>query len=312
MNVMTTKKYIIGAGITGLVWKYYHPEFKIISPDIGGDYARSYLVWLHDTYETRKLLKDLSLKIKPKESYIGYYNNGWLTDSLSTDMNLLMIQKKMTPWNLPVDKSFVPKTNDLSLSSGALMGTNYMNTLDVDLGEVIKKLNEKADVIKGFVTQIDENRIFIKDDLGDKGGVYKEYDKLVTTISAPLFWKAWGQEKEFKCLPITNIIVENRPSVFDDKYEMIYYDDSQAFSRVSHIDGKYALEFTGIMDKEEFEELFPDLKIVDYFIAYQGRIFENQENLSPSSKIIFSGRFSTWRYGVTSEHVIAQAINYQE
>lgn len=306
------RKYIIGAGITGLAWKFYHPEFQVISPDVGGAYARSYLVWLHDTYETRKLLTDLGLPIKPQKSYIGYYNGGWITDSLSTDMNLLMIQKKMTPWNQPVDKSFVPKTNDLSLSSGALMGTNYMNTLDADLGEVIRKLNENADVKHGFVTQITPDHIIVKNDWKDSEGQLLEYDKLITTIAAPFFWKAWGEEKEFKCLPITNIIVEQRPSVFDDRYEMIYYDDSVPFSRASYMGGKYALEFTGVITREEFEEKYPELTIVDYFVVPQGRIFENTENLAPDPKIVFSGRFSQWKYGITSEHVISQAINYNE
>lgn len=307
-----SNKYIIGAGITGLVWKYYHPEFQVISPDTGGMYAKSHLVWLHHTYETEKLLNDLGFPIKTKKSRIGYFNNGWIEDSLSTDMNLKMIQKKMTPWDQPIDRSFVPKTNDLSLSSGSLMGTNYMNTLDVDLEAVINKLNEKADVMNGFVTHMDNNRILIKENPKDDGGVYKEYDKLVTTIAAPLFWKAWGQPKEFKCLPITNVIVKNRPLVFDDRYEMIYYDDSVPFSRASFLQGHYALEFTGPLTKDQFAKMYPDLEIVNVFTVPQGRIFENTENLPPTDKIIFSGRFSQWKYGITSEHVISQAINYNE
>lgn len=305
-----SNKFIIGAGITGLVWKYYHPEFQVISPDVGGMYAKSHLVWLHHTYETEKLLRDLGFPIKKKRSRIGYYNDGWITDSLSTDMNLKMIQKKMTSWDQPLDESFVPKTNDLSLSSGALMGTNYMNTLDVDLEAVISKLNENADVKHGFVTQITPDHIEVKKDFKDPEGEILPYEKLVTTIAAPLFWRAWGTPKEFKCLPITNVIVKNQPSVFDDRYEMIYYDDSQHFSRASYLQGHWALEFTGLMTREKFEELYPDLEIVDIFTTPQGRIFENTENVPPTDKIIFSGRFSQWKYGTTSEHVISQSINY--
>lgn len=306
-----SRNYIIGAGITGLVWKFYHPDFQIISPQIGGDYGKTHMVWIHDCFETRKLLIDLGFPIKTKKSWIGYYYKGWITENLSNDMNLVMIQKKMTEWNKPIDPNFVPKTRDLSLSSGLLSGVNYMNTLDVDLIKVVEKLNEKSDVKHGFVTRIDEDRIFVKQNPKDESGNWLLYDKLISTISAPFFWKAWGQEKEFKYLSITNIITDKKPEFFDNRYEMVYYDDSVPFSRISFLDGKYALEFTGIITREEFEEKFPDLPVLDYFIVPQGRIFENEENLSPTPNIIFSGRFAQWKYGVTSEYVISQAINYK-
>lgn len=305
------QKYIIGAGITGLVWKYYHPEFKVISPDVGGAFSRSHLVWLHDDNDTRKLLKDLGFPIIAKKSKIGYYTGGWLVDSISEEMNTLMIQKKMTPWDQPVDKSFVPKTKDLSLSDGNLMDANYMNTLDADLGAVINKLNETADVTHGFVTQITPDHIVVKKDFKDETGEELKYDKLISTIAAPFFWKAWGEDREFKCIPITNILVSKRPAVFDDRYEMIYYDDSVPFSRASHLGGMYALEFTGEISKEKFEELYPNLPVVDYFVVKQGRIFPSENNVPPTDKIVFSGRFGKWEYGITTELVIKQAINYQ-
>ena len=309
---MKTRKFIIGAGITGLVWKYYHPEFQIISPQIGGKYANTYMVWLHDTFETRKLIKDIGLEVKLLKSWIGYYHNGWISEGLQSDMNLMMIQKKMTEWDKPIDKEFVPKTRDMSLSSGILSGVNYMNTLDVDLVEVINRLNQNADVKQGFVTHINPGHFNIKNDPTDISFTESfEYDKLISTIPAPFFWKAWGEKKEFKSLPITNIIVDKKPDVFDNRYSMVYYDDTVPFSRVSFLEGKYALEFTGIISKEKFQELYPDLPVVDYHIVNQGRIFENGENNPPVDKIIFSGRFSQWKYGITSEHVISQSINYK-
>lgn len=311
MQENNKKFFILGAGITGLVWKFYHPEFQIISPDVGGNYGKTHMVWLHDCAETEKFLVDLGFPVKRKKSWIGYYYKGWITGNLSNEMNLLMIQKKMTEWNNPLDENFIPKTRDLSLSNGALFGINYMNTLDVDLVEVIKKLNEKADVKHGFVTQIDNSHIFVTDNPKNQEGKILDFDKLISTIPAPFFWKAWGNEKKFKCLPITNIITDKRPEFFDDRFEMVYYDDSVPYSRVSFLDGKYALEFTGVITKEEFQKLYPDLPILEYFVVGQGRIFEEEENISPSKNIIFSGRFSQWKYGITSEHVITQAINYK-
>lgn len=304
-------KFIIGGGISGLVWNFYHPEFKIITPDLGGTYGRSYMVWLHDTYETRKLLKDLGFPIKTKKSYIGYYHQGWIAENLSTDMNLVMIQKKMTEWNKPIDKNFIPKTRDLSLSGG-FNSTNYMNTLDVDLVEVIKRLSEKATIEAGFVIKIDDKNIITKENFSPTSTEkVREYEKIVSTIAAPFFWKAFGKTKEFKCLPITNIVTSVKPKEFDGRFEMIYYDDSVPFSRISHLGDTYALEFTGEITKDEFIKQYPDLPILDYFIVKQGRIFENDEN-SPPDNIIFSGRFAQWKYGIVTENIISQALEYKE
>lgn len=305
-------KYIIGNGISGLIWKFYHPGFEVIAPSLaGGLYAKAHLAWLHDCFETRKLLTDLDIPFKIKKSKIGYFHDGWIADSVSSDMNLLMIQKKMTEWNKSIDTNFVPKTRDLSLSAGGIMGTNYMNTIDVDLELVIEKLNKDINTIDGLVTQIDEKEIFIQTDKSG-AGIIKPYDKLISTIAAPFFWKAWGTPKEFKCLPITNVIVKDKPKEFDDRYEMIYYDSSVPFSRVSHMGDTYALEFTGVMTETQFRELFPRVSILEYFVIPQGRIFENEQNYSPSEKITFSGRFAQWKYGIVTENVLDQAINYND
>lgn len=300
-------KYIIGGGITGLVWKFYHPEFTVISPDLGGMFAKSYMVWLHDTAETRKLLTDLGMEVKPKKSYIGYYHRGWIQDYQTEDMNLLLIQKKMSKWNEPLNRDFVPRTRDLSLSN--IGGTNYMRTLDTDLSKIIEKLNEGAGIVNGFVTQIGPDTLSYKTSKdGDPTTV--PYRKLVSTIAAPFFWKAYGQEREFKFSPITNVIVRERPKTFDDRYEMVYYDDSVPYTRISHLGGKYALEFTGEISRDEFHTLFPDLTVEDFFVVKQGRIYQGEPNVSPSENIVFSGRFGRWEYGITTEHVVKHAIDH--
>lgn len=307
------RKLIIGGGITGLIWSYYHPDFTIITPDATAEsFTRTYMVWLHDTVETRKMLKDLGLPIKPKSSLIGYYQEHWIHDQVSPSMNVKLIQKKMSGWNQPLDTSFQPKSTDMSLAT--VGGNSYLNTLDVDLTEVVKRLAEKANIIPGYVTRITDDYIEYKKELKDEIPLTQDYDELVSTIAAPFFWRGYDEahpEIEFKSLPITNIVTSVKPKEFDDKYEMVYYDDSVPFTRVSHLDGKYALEFTGEITKIEFEDLYPELKVDDYFVVKQGRIFENEEHRPPTNKITFTGRFGLWKYGITTEHVVAQALNYK-
>lgn len=310
---MGNNNLIIGGGISGLVWNFYNPDYRIITPDVGGVYGKTHMVWLHDTSETRQFLKDLGFTQShwtAKKSYIGYYQSGWIRDYIDSEMNTLLIQKKMTEWDKEIDTSFKPDSSKLSM--GDFESTNYMNTLDVDLIQVIEKLNEHATIEHGFVTKITPHYIVVKDDFKDEASRSMPYSKLVSTIAAPLFWKGYGEEKELGHMPITNIITSVKPAHFDDRYEMIYYDDSVPYSRASYLDGKYALEFSGIITEEQFSELFPDLPIEEYFVVKQGRIFKKGKNLPPRSNIMFLGRFAEWEHGITTEHVIQKTLRMKD
>lgn len=306
-------KYIIGNGISGLIWKHYHPDYKIVAPtEAGGMYAKSHLVWMHDAEETRHLLNELGIPFTLKKSRIGYYVGGWIMDNIGDKENLVILQHKMTPWDQPLDTSFKPRDRKLSLSEGYVLDTNYMNTIDVDLEELVKRIDQKTDVV-GLVTHIDKDQFQVQTKEGDQL-TFLSYDKLISTIAAPFFWKAFGDPSKadtFKCIPITNIIIRQKPREFDDKYEMVYYDDTVPFSRVSHLNGRYAIEFTGYMPKEEFQRMYPDYEIIEYFVVAQGRIFQT-ENYPPTENIIFSGRFAQWIPGIVTENVISQAINHHD
>ncbi len=105
------------------------------------------------------------------------------------------------------------------------------------------------------------------------GLIYNAYEKLISTIPANSFWKSWKfsqmfanrYQNKWMSLPITNVIIEQQPLCFDNQYEMIYYGENQHFSRISHIDKTYTLEFTGVITAKEFEDHYPMYKIKDIF-----------------------------------------------
>ena len=62
-------KFVIGGGISGLIFAYYNRDYQIISPDIGGKLRNDYLtstILLHDTPETKRLISDLKLIYNPR------------------------------------------------------------------------------------------------------------------------------------------------------------------------------------------------------------------------------------------------------
>lgn len=300
---MQKSKFIIGGGISGLVFQYYHPEYEIITPDIGGLFASAYIAIIHDTSETRKFLKDLGfedLEHRAKKSYIGYYVDGWIRETLSSDLNKLMIQKKMTEWDKKIDRKFEPETLEMSTSKTV----NYFKTFDIDPAQVIGRLSQlKRKVRDGKVTNIDDETITYVD-RNDAVHILR-YDSLVTTIAAPIFWKLYGKPKEFKSIPITNIITSVKPPVFHDKFDSVYYDGEYPFSRITHLTDKYAIEFTGVFPKELFAH-----EIDNYLVVPHGRIFKASENIPPNEKITFLGRFAQWEYGVVLEHIIKKTLEY--
>jgi len=299
------KQYIVGSGITGLIWKFYNPEYQIISPESPGTFAKSHLVWLHDTPFTRQLVKDLGFQIKTKRSYIGYYVDCEYSNKQTTTINRKVIQKKMTNWDEPINKKFKIKSKQISLNTEK--DESFMNVLDVDLVELISRLQKNADVEQGLVTRITDNEISVTKE--NKHIKYK-YDRLITTMPAPFFWKAYSKDMKFKSTPITNVIVKKNPGHHMQNCEMMYYSDKNIeYSRTSFLDGVYAIEFTGVVPEEHIRQKYSDLEIISCFVIQHGRIEENLQNVEPNDKIVFSGRFAKWKFGITTEHVVELVIN---
>jgi hypothetical protein len=303
-------KIIIGGGITGLLWKYYNPEYEIISPDLGGTLNQKYLVLIHDTPSTRRLFRDLNFPIVTKICKIGYSNQGFIRDYQTEEMNKITIQKKMTEWDRPLDKTFIPSSREMSTTK---LGDNKLPILDIEPSVLLEKIEKNANIKNGYVTQITPVHIFVK--LKDSPEIRLKYDEIISTIAAPYFWSSYRPSlvapSEFKSLPITNIETKVKPKEFDSNYDIIYYDDHYLFSRISKIKDSYFIEYTGVISKELFYKYQSDAPIESYNVVKFGRIFQI-ENESPQSNIIFSGRFSQWKYGITMEHTLNQIYNYLE
>lgn len=318
---MKMKGIILGNNISGLIWGFYHPDWEVIAPiqDQKHDqYTNSNMVWLHDTPETRKLCIDLGLRdLRPRRAHIGYWANSRITEILTPDIAQALISKKMNEWDKPIEERFIVSTK-LSMTSED--SVPFMNVLGIETWAIMSQLRKKVRVTHGYAVEIngDKNLVGISNQpSSDKGCIWSKYDKLVSTIPAPAFWKIWccglngcAQAENFDGLPLTNIILNNKPPGYDDRYEMIYYNEEFKWTRASYLNGKYGVEFTGVITLDQFKEMYGDLIVMDYFVNPGGRLIPRpQGNLSPSSNIIFSGRFAQWDHNITTEYVVKDAID---
>lgn len=296
-------KYIIGGGISGLIFAFYNPEYTIISPDIGGQMTHGMhaMTWIHDTEETRKLLTDLDMSYSFTKTLMGYYYDGQVHDDCNDFANSKIIKKKMSDWTNVTD-DFQIKDKTLSVPE------TFINTLSTDFDELLKRLSKKVKVVNDYVTGIDSKKIY-----GQNGEYY--YKSLVSTMPARLFWKAWTMDgnafleksPDLKSTPITFIVSELKYPWYDDKYEMIYIAEDYYFTRVSSRKNEYVYEFTGIMPEDVFKKLYSE-NVSKYYINKFGRI-HTSENKPPQDNIIFLGRFAEWHHSSKIQHVIKKSLN---
>jgi len=297
-----TKKYVIGAGISGLIFAYYNPEYTIISPDVGGQLLAGThsLTWIHDTPETRQLHNDLKFEFVPTKTLMGYYYDGEVHDFCPLNINTKIIQKKMSDWYASI-VGFEIQDRNLSVPE------NYIKTLKTDFGKIVDRLASTAKIIDDKIEIITPTKL-----IGQKGEY--EYDEIISTIPANAFWSIYKDERMATCTPkleskpVTFITVSVKPEWYDDKYEMIYFAEDFRHTRVS-LRGykKYTYEFTGIMPQDIFEEMYK-VPVEKYSINKFGRVY-SAINEPPTDKIKFLGRFATWHHGSKIQDVIRFAIN---
>lgn len=301
---MENKKFVLGGGISGLIFAYYNREYKVISPDLGGRLNKDFfknIIYLHDSRESEKFLNDLNVLFTRRTQMIKYVKDNVVVDRLSKEDKISLIRKKLE------DKEYNPK--DLNLSTSDY----YIPILEFNYGDLIKKISDCINFIQGKVIRITDGRIITED-------TFYEYDSVVSTLPANIFWNLYSSEEkpETKSKPVTFVLTDKAPDVCKDKvYDMVYFaDDNQKYVRISKKpnSGKNChilYEFTGEVSKEECVKHLPlHSEILEYYVDNQGIIFTNKNNLPPKN-VLFIGRFATWNHSDKQQDVIKESLfNY--
>ncbi len=290
-----SNKYILGGGISGLIHAYLNPGYKIITPEIGGKISNDFMqntILMHESPEAVEFLNEVGISFKKITHTIKYCKGGEIRREIYQLDKIAFIKKKMQ------DDKF--DTKDIALSTHDY----YINILKFDWKELIKKLSEKSEIINETVIRITEDKI-----ITDKTSY--EYDEIVSTIPANIFWQLYYQNKELKfdSISVTFALADEAPSILSGvPFDLIYFLDKRfKYNRINAQNDKYLYEFSGRLSEEEVKKALPKhAEIIKYYVDDNGIIITNENNIPPKD-IKFLGRFSTWDHKIKINDVIKES-----
>jgi hypothetical protein len=308
--VQINNKFILGSGISSLIFKFYNQEYKIISPDnkAGGQLTSHPQLlttfYVHNTSETKLLLEELKIPYKEKRLKIYYYYYGKVLESLTSEQRSRFIKGKLQECGY--DSNSV-EVNNLNLS----VSNNYLDILDCDVNKLIEKLTPK-DIIQGSVKLINNNRKFFVYQDKDKQLITQPYDMLISSIPANQFFNLtynYRAEYYLNYLPSTFISSKQKPWFMTDD-NAIYYvlDDNLIFNRVQKFGNEYIYETTGLPTEEEIIKQIPE--ITNQEKRYVGLI--KDEDVRNFKYIKFIGRNACWNSNIKIQDVIKYSLEFKK
>lgn len=304
-----SNKYILGSGISALIFKYHNPEYEIISPDekIGGQLtAHPQLLttfYVHSTEETRELLNELNISYKERRLKIYYYYYGKILENLTTEQRMNFIKGKLRECDYDSNSCDI---NNLNLS----VSNNYLDILACDVDELIKKL-EPDNITYGSIKLINNNRKFFVYQDRNKNLITKNYDMLISSIPANIFFNL---TYNYKCeyflnyLPSIFVSSSRKPDFMIDE-NAIYYvlDDKLLYNRVQKFKDKYIYEITGLVSEDKINKQISN--ILNFEKRYVGII--KDEDIKNFRFIKFIGRNACWNSSIKIQDVIKYSKNFK-
>jgi len=297
-------KYIFGSGISALIFKYYNPEYTIISPDeiIGGAITKHKNIlmtfYVHNTIETKQLLDELGVSYKEKRLRIYYCLDNKILDSLDNFQRELFIKNKLSEWDYDSNST---ETEDMNLSTQ----NNYLDILDCDVRELITKLTPK-NYITGSIKLVNNNRKFFIYKDKDNKLIKLEYDKIVSTISANLFFPMMYNYKSnyhFNYLPATFVFSKSKPAFMKDESMYYFCNSDIPYNRCQPYNNGYVYETTGLIEEKDIKKYVDKVEIVED--RYVGII--KNERVQDFKHIKFLGRMACWDSSIKVQEVIKKS-----
>ena len=299
----STDKYILGAGIAGLIYGFYKQDFYIVSPEVGGQMKSNFNLgprYLHDTEISRKFLTDISYPIEKSTIRIAYLNDqGWINQP-----------------DLEFRQKYYMKsraTNSLEGFDSSVMNSNKseFDILLVDFDEIIKKLVTRIGAhrfIKGTVDALDDrNRILT---VGmDKGHKYYTYSSIVSTIPINFLNRSMMPPittKPFESYDMTYVFCDEFQDLegFDYVYDLR---TTTSWHRMTREKYGIVLDFFGRVEKVD-KILDPIRPYIRDLKCLKNAQIISRDDIRDSGNVKFIGRYGTWNRTWKTEKVIEEAM----
>jgi hypothetical protein len=286
---------ILGAGIAGLISHWYHKDYTIISKDVGGQLGLDFAQgprFLHKDEYSEKFLRDLLIPLRERIVHVGYYFDGKINEKFPFELKMKYAEKTRGEHG---------KTEQAAMNRGEQMFWAY----EVDWNKILEKLTKDTKVILDAVSSIDliEKKIYCEK------STYK-YDKLITTIPAPIFFNLCNLKVgNFVAKSITFVLAETDGDILSNtKFDFVYFlNDEFKFNRITKVDdNKRVYEF---IDANEVvtERLLPNTRILKWHTEQMGKIASNV-SLPMIENVTTVGRWAQWDSNVLTNDVIHRVL----
>ena len=285
----TIMKIILGSGIAGLIWGYYHPDYYIMGNNIGGQMSSNFDLgprYLHNSGKfVVDFLSELKVPFEHKTIKVGYLDDSGFVDNPSQEFR---------------EKYFMKSRNQTSLeqfdSSVMNSAKSEFEVLVVDFKKLISILYEKVcyRFLNGMVSSIDlnEKKFYANN-------VCFKYSKLVSTIPLNIFSKISNLGLNLQSYDMSYFLVKNKFFDFDG-FDYIYdCRTNTAFHRITKTKLGSVLDFFGDMSNC----LLPSENLV--FLKY-AQIIPLKEKIEINN-VKFVGRYGKWDRKVKIENIIEEA-----
>ena len=296
-------KYILGGGISGLIYAYYN-RYYIVSDSIGGQMSSAFSLgprYLHHTDNSLNFLKELNIDYSTEEVKVGFLSDeGWVED----------------PDNSFREKYFLKSRNLKKLNSvydSTVMNSNKrkFKILSVDFNDLIEELinKVKSRIINGRVVRINcEKKFFDIENINDDRIDRLYYDELVSTIPLNIFCDISNEcNYDLKSYSMTYVLVDK--SFYDLKdYNFVYDIRMNVRSHRMTLDPSgIVLDLFGSISEKELKKLYKNY--ISSTIIPNAQIISRDDLKLNLKSVKFIGRYGTWNRSWKIDKVLDVAIN---
>lgn len=288
--------FVVGGGLSGLIWCLFHPHWHLVSEEIGGQMSDPWMGprLLHDNPENRLLLETLGLPEHSGSTTIGYFIDGRVIRHCPQEDRERYFRKSRC-----LDTSVAVPASAMS------DGQSTIHHLKVDWAEMVSRLEKRAKwTIRENVRSLEGRSI---------NGEHP-YDNLVWTPALPLLFRSLGEEVPpvFRANGKKFVLVTDFCDFDFGGFDYVYIPGPEfAYHRATRVPGGVCVEYT--LPSEDSCPL-PSRFSVSRYKWVPGLQLVPLEDRSVleglPQEITLLGRFSEWDHRIKIEDVVEKSRRF--